>query len=660
MASAIGSSILTVMLLMGLAQPAIMQSQSLLAPQAIVVGWDCTPSAGFAICPEEPLIADFTNDGIPDLLGWWSANTVLWFRHGLPGFTWGADVVTTLTANPCCSWTPSLYRRAMDLNGDGNLDAIISGAQGIQSLLGLGNGQFLQSALVPFSGGNDPTTIDVGDLDLDGNPDLVYPGPVLTGGTVPSSITIATAMQGVFVGQLSVTLLVPISWVRIGDFNGDSLPDILCIGYGAYTGSLFVLTHDIATGFVFTMHGPFPAVGTGLWPAPGLHVADINGDGCDDLLGQTGFTLNITSYRGHPTSVMQPGNVIPLPASPTAYWRRYPTFLDFDVDGFLDIAFESISTNPAQPLTSALSRFGIYRGYGDGTFAQVYDMALSHPIPMTTLTLIRMSLADLDQDGDLDPVVTRDDPGGFSSQAFLNQSIAGPGSAGTEPLAGLRKELPVSRRPGDAGFTIGHAYALRYSAGYDALFDFIVDVTNTADHPFCFVQVQDVELFDGEGKPMDSTSSPFLVGDVGWSGNQQTKTCLAPGEKGFGLMSKELSYSAVAGVTLGVAAYASDASQPAARVTPTSLKVTDDHRLEATARNTSTTGAWVSDVLNNVILLDEGGQPVHWDFMALVDMGQPRITPPGDSVTLTTEPLLYEGPWTKALVVIEFLDQTAP
>jgi hypothetical protein len=117
----------------------------------------------------------------------------------------------------------------MDLNGDGNLDVILNGLSGIQSLLGQGNGQFTQTVpLLPTPLSVDlPLSGDVGDLDSDGNPEVVHPTLSFSG---TYSVLIARNFSGTIVFQTSIPAPpIQLRFTKLGDLNGDGLLDIFCV-----------------------------------------------------------------------------------------------------------------------------------------------------------------------------------------------------------------------------------------------------------------------------------------------------------------------------------------------------------------------------------------------------------------------------------------------
>jgi hypothetical protein len=173
-----------------------------------------------------------------------------------------------------------------DLNQDGKPDLIVAnlcakadscdqGAIGV--LLGNGDGTFQPAK--SYSSGGGPVSIAVGDVNLDGRPDLAvvngYPGnvAVLLGNGDGTFQTPRTYIPG---GRNP-------SAIAIGDVNGDGKPDLvvtdICLDSGCMLGAVAVL---LGNG-----DGTFLTAGTyssGSYYPTSTALADIDGDGRLDAL----------------------------------------------------------------------------------------------------------------------------------------------------------------------------------------------------------------------------------------------------------------------------------------------------------------------------------------------------------------------------------------
>ncbi len=216
-----------------------------------------------------------------------------------------------------------------DVNHDGHLDILVANedSENLSVLLGDGKGHFVEAPGSPFACGKGPNDIAVGDMNGDGNLDVIIANtqtPYITillgdgkGGFVPSphspfATTSNPHVHGVAVGdfmgdgKLSVVtdswgndkiillpgdghgnLLTPgksfdadihsDQGVRAADFNGDGKLDIVMTNQRV--GAVGLMVGDGKGGFVKALHSPFPAV----QQAFSFTVGDVNGDGIPDV-----------------------------------------------------------------------------------------------------------------------------------------------------------------------------------------------------------------------------------------------------------------------------------------------------------------------------------------------------------------------------------------
>jgi len=206
-------------------------------------------------------IADFNGDGKLDVAtgnGTFNGRV----QHGnvivLPGNgdgTFRSPVASAVGFQP-------VYMTTGDLNIDGKADLVavervdhLGGLTGfavyfseaVQTLLGNGDGTFRvsQTAILPFELSKlfpppqNPyaPNVVVADLNDDGKPDLilpvVVPNPSIVGGQHTAIWTFLGNGDGTFQNPQKFTLATVPSWLAVGNFNRDSLPDIAVSNYSA-------------------------------------------------------------------------------------------------------------------------------------------------------------------------------------------------------------------------------------------------------------------------------------------------------------------------------------------------------------------------------------------------------------------------------------------
>lgn len=265
-----------------------------------------------------------------------------------------------------------------DLNGDGNMDLISSldFSEEVSVRMGRPGGEF--DALQVFSVGEQPNRIEAGDLDEDGNPDLVVlclrnlhvlradgsgsfsPGPsiplsIISGFTslvlgdidVDGHLDAVLAFQGrdsriqVYRGDGTGTLSLhrehelsePFNRVVLGDFRTDGNPDLLLIdGLRSTSGHSFqqvILLAGEGTGDFSEETVALPE------PAVDVKVGDFDEDGSEDLAA-VNRAGGVTFLKGAPTGSFAPGGTS-VARTPFQLLR----VVDFNGDGTLDLMSQS-------------------------------------------------------------------------------------------------------------------------------------------------------------------------------------------------------------------------------------------------------------------------------------------------------------------------------
>jgi hypothetical protein len=356
-------------------------------------------------------IADVNGDGIPDLVVAYFGTCSTCGGDSNVGVLLGNGDGTFQRTVTYLSGGYRAYSVAVaDVNRDGKPDLLVANdclssttcaAGGVVSvLLGNGNGTF-QSAVGYNTGLLSAVSVAVGDVNEDGNPDLLvatncdyFNNPACAAS--PGSVAVLLGNgDGTFQPQVSYGAGGDgTNFVAVADVNGDHHLDLL-VANDCNTSSI------CQNGGVGVLRGNGdgtfqPAISYG--PATlTLAVADVNADGKPDLIVAGGYSCGNCAN----------GDVSVLFGNGDGSFRTGRTYAsggigasslavaDVNGDGKVDI----LAANSGDSVRGRVGVVAVLRGDGDGTFqsAAVYG---------TDQFVFQMAVADLNGDGKPDLVVT--------------------------------------------------------------------------------------------------------------------------------------------------------------------------------------------------------------------------------------------------------------
>lgn len=284
-----------------------------------------------------------------------------------------------------------------DYDADGDLDLFIAGSAESGSIAQLWNndgGTFTEVAVGQFQGvGNHPSA-DWGDIDADGDLDLVYAGPI---GSARASFLYRNDGGNNFSLVDTDFLDVYRSITKFADIDSDGDIDLLV------TGRLATTSVPQTQFYLNDGNGTFTAGGQR--GVPGFQYsfadfADYDRDGDLDLL------INGTTLGGAPDSTTRiyrndGGTFTDISAGMRSTYRGSAQWADFDADGDLDV----VATGRTNRGYS--THLYVYENV-DGVFAERLDFDVSQYINETAISGYdaSMSVGDFDNDGDLDIIAT--------------------------------------------------------------------------------------------------------------------------------------------------------------------------------------------------------------------------------------------------------------
>jgi hypothetical protein len=336
--------------------------------------------------PSSIVAGDFTGDGRTDLAVTNRSDNTVSVLLGNGDGTFRPQVTYPVGQSP-----NSIV--AGDFRGDGRTDLAVTylGANAVSVLLGNGDGTFRPQVNYPV--GQSPNSIVAGDFRGDGRTDLA----VASYSDDTLSVLVSNG-DGTFQPQVTYPVGQLPNSIVAGDFNGDGRTDLAVTNFDDNTVSVLVANGEGS----FAVPGQFATA-----PRATPLVADVNGDGTDDVLvvDGTGTILYRQGIPGQPGTFEPPITVNPgFPSRDIAWLPKTdqgPVLASVDArddaisfyayrDGQFVRLSSSLATGllPAQILAAPLVGDGlddlIVRNAGDGTLS-VYRATFAAVGPVSAL-----------------------------------------------------------------------------------------------------------------------------------------------------------------------------------------------------------------------------------------------------------------------------------
>ena len=321
-----------------------------------------------------------------------------------------------------------------DIDGDGNPDIVVAnnGDNNVSAYRNLGttggiNGSSF-AAKFDFTTGTGPHSVAIGDLDGDGKLDLAVSNS--TANTV--SVLRNTATSGVInVGSFAVKQDFAVGTsprtLAIGDLDRDGKPDIVTPDLTATTISVLPNTSTPGT-ISFATNVTFP---TGTSPN-NVSIGDLDGDGKPDLAVTNNGSGNVSAFHNTSTAgSITTSSFATKVDFPTGAGPFNVAIADLDGDGKLDLSVSNFTPNTVSVLRNT-STSGVIN---TSTFATAFDFN-------TGTGPAEVAVGDLDGDGKPELVVENQTVDSLS--VFKNTSTSGTINAGS---FATRVDFPTGTTP---------------------------------------------------------------------------------------------------------------------------------------------------------------------------------------------------------------------
>lgn len=380
------------------------------------VDYTVNPDGSSSLLPA--WVADVNRDGRPDILVSDTNVAKLFVLYGQPGGTFAVAATLLRQADPLVA--------IADFNRDGAIDLVTSLFPAQTVYLGRGDGTFGKPTRYTLGTANSGTQqVATGDVNGDGNPDLVVSGGYYNGDQRDLWVQLGRGDGSFAAPQVTMVPMAARPGVlKLGDVNGDGRDDLIADrGGSAYGGGTRAAVFVADAGGTFRMHAEYDfsdLVGD-------VAIADVDGDGAVDLAVPSPTRAGVTVLAGHGDGTFGYDFEYSQSGRPSGV-----AVGDLNSDGHADF----VSANGDGHTVS------VRLGTGDGGFSAAREFHVG-PNPSA------VALGDFNRDGVPDVVVTHRDT--VHNHQFDSVSVAfgiGDGSFGAS-LELYVQGVPVAVRAVD-------------------------------------------------------------------------------------------------------------------------------------------------------------------------------------------------------------------
>ena len=452
-------------------------------------------------------VGDIDGDDDLDVVTANSNDTAIVLLNNGTGGLGNATVYETGDMN--AGWNSNGLLRLSDLDMDGNLDIVTvnNDDDTISVLLGNGNGTFQEAT--DYSAGRGPDSVFIGDVDDDGDPDLVLSGKSTVSLLWNNGIGEFASMMEYRVTLAETDYNSPLS-ITLGDVDGDDAPDIITAYSSAGSGdadNTVLVLHNNGNGWF----GSARDHSVGDTPLD-VETGDVDGDEDLDIVTANRDNDTVSILENNGAGGFGPEKNFTVDSNPYMVRMGY-----LDDDDNLDIV---TANDGGDSLTVLL-------GDGDGDFSDRRDYSLDD-MPRSLV------LGDVNDDGYVDIVtsysmdtisVLRNDGDGDFTVDWTNTSV--PDTPGTADLGDVNgdghpdlvsADIVLSHRriyvfTNDGSGIFGNQ--INYTVGVNPCSVHLGDVDMDGDLDIVTANRESdtISVVKNDGTGIFGASSHYLVGD---------------------------------------------------------------------------------------------------------------------------------------------------